>query len=485
MTDRQWFYRIVAAAGLASLGGFLYAGAQADRLARIGAGYKAKIACSERFVAGRDADAVLQAEFAGIDPMLDRIRVRIDERRRSVRASGPLGLGQARAVYRDGYGCTLTNGGRAADLPALAPMAAGDPWPVAPRGAQDAAARVDYAALDAALAGAFEENATGNRAVLVAVDGRIVAERYADGFSRETSFLSWSMAKSVTATLIGAAVHRGLIDIDAPAPVDAWRDDPVRAQITWRDLLHMQSGLDFEEAYDDARSDVNRMLFEASDAGAAAIRARPAHAPGEVWSYSSGTTNILARLLRETLAREGLNDQEFARKALLAPIGADSVILEPDASGVFVGSSFAYATARDWARLGQLYLQDGVWDGARLLPEGWSAFVAAPAARSDNQYGAHFWLNRDGADGRARFFKGLPESVYMMSGHEGQYVLIDPSRNAIIVRTGLTRGQAPAAATAPLFAALYDAIGGMSDGAANGASGDDATTRAGALSADR
>ena len=459
MTDRKWLSRILLAAILIGLVALSVTSVQIDRLVRIGAGYKAKIACSEIFLAGRDAGAVVQDEFTGMDPLMTQIGLRVDEAARTTRAAGPFGLGQARARYRDGYGCTLINGGRVSDLPDLEPAPQSAPWTLAPQGAPEAVPRVDYAALDAALAAAFETNDIGNRAVLVAVDGKIVGERYAESFTAETPFLSWSMAKSVTATLIGAAVHRGMVDIEAPAPVDLWRNDPVRARITWHDLLQMQSGLDFEEAYDKTRSDVNRMLFEAADASGAAMRSPAAQAPGENWYYSSGTSNILARLYRDVLQRAEINDQAFAREALFNPIGAGGFTLEPDASGVFLGSSFAYAPARDWARLGQLYLQDGVWAGARILPEGWSDYVAAPASQSDNQYGAQFWLNRDGDGERPRFFEGLPESVYMMSGHEGQYVFIIPSKNAIIVRTGMTRGQDPAIAIDPLITALYNAIG--------------------------
>lgn len=462
MIDRKWLPRILLAVLIIGLGVLAFTSVQIDRLVRIGAGYKAKIACSEIFLAGRDADAVLQNEFAGMDPMMAQIGLRVDEATHTTRAAGPFGLGQARARYREGYGCTLINGGRLSVLPDPEPAPQGAPWTLAPQDAPEAVARVDYAALDSALAAAFETDDIGNRAVLVAVDGKIVGERYADGFSAQTPFLSWSMAKSVTATLIGAAVHRGVIDIESRAPVDLWRNDPARARITWHDLLQMQSGLDFEEAYDKARSDVNRMLFEAADAGGAAMRAPAAQAPGEAWYYSSGTSNILARLYRGALQRAEINDQAFAREALFAPIGAGGFTLEPDASGVFLGSSFAYAPARDWARLGQLYLQDGVWAGERLLPEGWGDYVAASASQSDNQYGAQFWLNRDGDGERRRFFEGLPESVYMMSGHEGQYVFIIPSKNAIIVRTGMTRGQDPAVAIGPLVTALYNAIGDAS-----------------------
>ncbi|MHA7871730.1 MAG: serine hydrolase domain-containing protein, partial [Hyphococcus sp.] len=369
-TKRDWGLLALGAAGVIVLAGLAI---QADRLTRIGAGYKAKIACSEIFVAGRGAGLVVDTEFDGIDPMMQYIKVRVDADRKATSASGPLGLGRARAVYRDGYGCTLANAGRLRPLPPAGPPLAADPWPIATARGGEKLARVDYDAIASALDDAFENAPANHRALVVIVDGTIVGERYADGFSPETRLLSWSMAKSVTATLVGAAAMRGWIDINDPAPVAAWRNDPERARITWSDLLRMQSGLAFEEAYDRPRSDVNRMLFEMADAAARAEQSPAAHAPGEVFAYSSGTTNLLSKLLRQELTARGVDYHGFARQAVFDPIGAASMVMETDAVGNYVGSSFVYASARDWARLGQLYLQDGVWEGRRLLPEGWTA----------------------------------------------------------------------------------------------------------------
>ena len=387
------------ATGGAGAAALIYFGVEADRLARIGAGYKAKIACSEIFLAGRNADEVIANEFDGIDPLLDRIPVRVDPETQRTSAAGPIGLGRARAVYREGYGCTLVNAGRLSALPAPQPVGGGDVWPTA---SDDTLGRIDYAALNRTISGAFANNEVNHRALLVVVDGAIVAEGYAPGFDAQTPLLSWSIAKSVTATLIGAAVNRGLIDVDAPAP--EWRGE-ARAAATWHDLLQMQSGLAFIEHYDVVRSDVNRMLFEMADVGALPAAQKVISAPGERWSYSSGTTNLISKLLRDALAEQGIDYHGFARQAVFNPIGATSMVMEPDARGTFIGSSFVYGTARDWARLGQLYLQGGVWDGTRILPEEWAQYVVEPAAASDGQYGAHFWLNRDGAD-RPRFSAG-------------------------------------------------------------------------------
>ena len=452
-THHLIFLAIAAMAAIA----LIFFGVKADRLIRIGAGYKAKIACSEIFLANRDSKLVLKNEFAGMDPILQQIKVAANIEKQETKAAGPLGLGRAKAVYRDGYGCALANSGRVRPTPAL-PKVTAQPWAEAPAISGKAINRVDYAAIDFALTNAFDNNTAAHRSLLVAVDGKIVDERYGEGFTEETPFLSWSMAKSITATLIGAAVEQGLIDINEPAPVPEWAGDKSRANITWHDLLQMQSGLEFSEEYGDPRSDVNRMLFELADAGAFAANKPAAYKPGEHWYYSSGTSNLLSRTLRQTLEAKGIDYHAFSQDALLTPIGAGATTIETDASGSFIGSSFIYATARDWARLGQLYLQDGVWNGERLLPEGWSDYVAAPAAMSDNQYGAHFWLNRDGKD-RERFIPGLPEEVYYMAGHEGQYVIIIPSKKMVIVRTGITRGANPIELVAPVVKEIYDGVG--------------------------
>ncbi len=454
--------RILLGAGAALAAAAIFAVVNIDGRARIGAGYKAKVLCSEIFVAGRDADMVQEVEFEGVSPILDKIGVKVNQKYRFISAS-LYGFGRAKAIYRDGYGCTLVNGGRVVELPTPAPAKAADLWRMATADSNRTMTTVNYDELNDVIDDAFRINDANHRSLLVAVDGQIIAEQYAKGFTADTAFLSWSMGKSVTATLIGAAVLKGYIDVDAPAPVAQWRDRDPRHAITWNDLLRMQSGLEFEEEYGDTRSDVNRMLFASSDAGAIAANKPLAHPPGEVWYYSSGTTNLIMRTLRAVLAERGLDLHSFAREAIFEPIGAASITLEVDAAGNALGSSYVYATTRDWARLGQLYLQNGVWDEKRLLPEGWSKYVSNPTLASDGEYGAHFWLNLDGANGRKRYLPGMPEDVYFMAGHEGQYVFIIPSKNAIIVRTGMTRGQTPIDVVAPIVAAIDLAISSPPD----------------------
>ncbi len=337
--------------------------------------------------------------------------------------------------------------------PSLAPLPAqpsGVPFPTVEwEEATPAAPDVDAPRLAAALAAAFAEpdpdRPRRTRAVIVVRGGRIVAERYVQGFGRGTPLLGWSMTKSVTNALCGILVGQGKLDVHARAEVPEWRDatDPRRA-ITLDQLLHASSGLRWSETYEASpfESDVIAMLYGAGHRDMAAFAAaKPLdHAPGTRWSYSSGTTLIVSGIVRRAVGGTLDDYHAFPRRALFERIGMESAVIEPDASGTFVGSSYSYATARDWARFGLLYLRDGVWDGARLLPEGWVDYSRTPApAAPHGEYGAHFWLNAGVPErGVPRPDPRAPADLFYASGHEGQLVAIVPSRDLVIVRLGLT-----------------------------------------------
>jgi CubicO group peptidase (beta-lactamase class C family) len=246
----------------------------------------------------------------------------------------------------------------------------------------------------------------------------------------------WSMAKSVTAALAGVLVARGAWRLDARLAAPEWRapGDP-RAAITLADLLGMKSGLAFVERYGDPLSDVNVMLWASGDTGAFAAGKPLARPPGTHWEYASGTTNILARAMRDPL---GPDYAAFPRRALFGPAGMASAVLEPDASGTFVGSSFMYATARDWARLGLLFLGDGVLDGERILPAGWARTAATPAVPG-SRFGAHWWLRLKRPPGAPA--APLPADVFHAGGHAGQNISVVPSRALVIVRLGHSVGE--------------------------------------------
>ena len=433
MRLRHFLWAALAAILLA--GGFVLL-----RELRVGSGYAAKLMCSGVFVAGRTPESLLAEDL----DWFWWLRPRADREQRTA-SSSLLGLGSSTAVYRDGLGCALAVGESIDALraqgfdPGPGPDPAVTPWPDGDLGAETSLPAPQRAALDAAVAGAFGEPdpaaARRTRAVLVLRSGRIAAERYAPGFGAGTPLIGWSMTKSVMATLVGIQVLRGRLDPSAPAGVPGWEAD-ARAGIQLEHLLRMTSGLDFKER-NGAWGDSAPMLFRSRSASGYAARSPLAHPPGTFWSYSSGTSNLLAGILRASQP-EGADYHRFPREALFDRIGMRSAVLETDPAGDFVGSSFSYATARDWARFGLLHAQNGIWQGERLLPEGWVAFVRRPTAASPKgRYGAHWWLNA-GSDGAPenRPFPSLPADLFYAAGYEGQFVVIFPSQDLIVVRLG-------------------------------------------------
>jgi CubicO group peptidase (beta-lactamase class C family) len=250
--------------------------------------------------------------------------------------------------------------------------------------------------------------------------------------------IGWSIGKSALNALIGIRVGDGKLALTDTALMPEWRgnDDPRRA-ITVDELMRMTSGLAFDESYGDTESDVARMLFVQGDKAAFAAEKPLLFPPGTHWAYSSGTAVILARVLRETFAAER-DYLSYPKERLLEPLGMTSAVLEPDASGTFAASSFLYATARDFARLGLLFLHDGVWQGTRILPAGWVDYSLTPTKLSpDDEYGAHIWLKLPESSHGGE--PPMPADAYYMLGHDEQVVAIVPSRDLVIVRLGLTR----------------------------------------------
>lgn len=392
-------------------------------------------------MAGLEPDRLLSQELALAEGM---VAADIDAGAGEVRASALFGFIEARARRHPGLGCSLFDGDTPpAALPDLErpgssdPAEASPPWAIAPFASPTLPAGLDHPALQAAIEAAFAEadpqNPSRTRAVVVVYDGWVVAERYAPGIAADTPLIGWSMTKSVTHALVGIAVGDGLWSPDAPLPVPEWSSpgDP-RGAITLDQMLRMSSGLAFEEIYDDFTSDAVTMLMRARDAGGLAARMPLAAPPDAAWSYSSGTTNIIMRSLRRVIGDDDAY-WRFPYERLFDPLGMASAIVETDPSGSFVGSSYSYATARDWARFGLLYLNDGVWNGEPLLPAGWVGYGVTPTPRAPRQkYGAHWWLNA------GERFTGVPADEYRASGFDGQYVMVIPSRRTVIVRLGQT-----------------------------------------------
>jgi CubicO group peptidase (beta-lactamase class C family) len=274
-----------------------------------------------------------------------------------------------------------------------------------------------------------DEPKKNTRAALVIHKGQLVAEQYAEGFDKNSRLLGWSMTKSLISTMVGLLVDDGKIVIDEPVNIPQWQSDD-RSKITWRNLLHMNSGLRWEEKYDDI-SDAVIMLYDSDNIFDYAITIPIEFEPGTYWEYSSGTTNIIAGLNRQFFDTK----EEYLRylyERLFYQIGAYSLLIETDASGKFIGSSYSWATGRDWAKIGQFYLQNGNWAGEQLLDSSWVNFVQQPAQNSNNEYGGQFWINK------SKVLPDLPEDTYYMDGFHGQHVFIIPSKDLVVVRLGLT-----------------------------------------------
>lgn len=300
-------------------------------------------------------------------------------------------------------------------------------------------------AIASALARAFEESPSpphrNTRAVVVVHHGRVIAERYAAGIEVDTPLPGWSATKSMTNALLGILVRQGRLDMNAPAPVAAWAGpgDP-RHAITPDQLLRMTSGLDAGQSLHDVSpfDPAARMLFVEHDMAAFAERFPLAHAPGSHWNYSDANTILLARIVRDQAGGDAASTLDFVRRELFDKLGMRHSVLEFDGAGTPIGGSHLWASARDWARLGLLFLNDGVIGGERILPPGWVAYSARQTPGSGAYgYGAGFWTNRgEGFGAGFRIAAGIPADAFMMRGSQGQYLLIIPSRDLLIGRFG-------------------------------------------------
>ena len=415
-------------------------------------GFAAKTICSYVFISGRDAADVFREDVAPVILPASSVSYRVDREARAVTAA-IFGFAEARAVFREGCGCTLVKGVSEAELNTQ-PIAVREiresaiddlPWLAAGREIGDPLPPgVDALRLKQALDTAFTEGSSEmlkrTRAVLVVYDGRLIAERYAPGFTPDMPLLGWSMSKSVTNALVGILVKKGRLTLDQPAPVPEWQaeGDPRRA-ITLDQLMRMTSGLEFDEGYSPF-GDPAAMLCQSADFAAYAAAKPLAAAPDSRWSYSSGTANIISRIVRQAAETETPNSYHFLRRELFDAIGMTSGVMEADPSGTFVGSSYTFATPRDWARFGLLFLQDGVWNGKRILPEGWATYTTTPAAKAPKgEYGAMFWLNAGASsDSANRRWPSVPTDAYSAEGFQKQQVIIIPSRKLVLVRFGAT-----------------------------------------------
>ena len=412
-------------------------------LLRTGTGYAAHNACALTTIAGRPIDADLPP-----NPLVPYLRIGSDAGGYRASVFGVLAGQQASAT--DGFGCTLASGrpefGPATPVAAQANPLAGQPSPK------------PQAALEAALAGAFGDELDaagrerlGTRGIVVVHRGRIVAERYAPGFTAQTPQLGWSMAKSVTSLLTGVLVAQGTVSLSDARLRPEWTDD--RARITVEDLLRMRSGLAWDETYD-LGTTITAMLYDQADMASFVASQPLVHPVGSTQQYSSGSTNLLCGVLR---ARTG-RGADLPRAELLAPLGLASAVWEADATGTPVCSSYLWATPRDWAAIGQFALADGVWNGRRLLPEGWmrqTTTTITPPSAEDPNYAAGWWTNSTASGSVVD--ERLPRDAYWASGHDGQRLYVVPSEQLVVVRLGFS----PAADDIRTEQLVADVIGAL------------------------
>lgn len=346
------------------------------------------------------------------------------------------GLKERKAIYRKGLGATLINDDYDISKPYLTPkrnfLKNDLTFPYGNKEPKDTLfANVDYPKLKAVVDNAFDnpgEKGKRSRAVLVIYKNKIIAEKYETGFNKNSEIMGWSMTKSITGALFGVLEKQGKYDINKPAPIPEWAND-ARKTITTNDLLHMNSGLEWEEEYYRI-CDATKMLYVSEDMTRSQLEKPAQFKPNTHWNYSSGTTNLLSGILRKQF-KTHQEYLDFWYSAFIDKMGMNSMVVETDMKGNFIGSSYGWATARDWAKFGLLYLHKGNWNGEQILNESWVKYSATPTNTSKGQYGAQFWLNKGGE------FKDVPRDMFYCSGFQGQMVAVFPSHDLVIVRMGL------------------------------------------------
>jgi CubicO group peptidase (beta-lactamase class C family) len=410
-------------------------------------GMDAKVMCSCVYVAGRTPESVKQKELR-VFPGLTLADFTLNHADST--ASAKLLWKTSKAIYRKGLGCTLISEAEETAVRAqkIKVAALRDPafqdtidWPLGNRISSFLSSPgINRGAVEEAVDNAFKdsdpEKPVFTHGVVVLHNGQIISERYADGMNYNTRLMGWSMTKSVVNALVGLLVEDGKLKISDPAPIQEWQNDD-RRKITINDLLQASSGLTWSESYFIPTSDFHTMFIHRDDKAGFAASRELEHEPGTFMEYSSGTTNILSRIVRQELG-DGYHAFPYTR--LFHKLGMHTAVIEPDASGTFVGSSYCFASARDWARFGLLYLNDGTFNNERILPKGWVKYSTTPGpAAPKGQYGAQIWLNA-GEKGNPtnRREPDLPKDAYFFEGFEENTVAIIPSRNLVVVRLGVT-----------------------------------------------
>nr|WP_298789660.1 serine hydrolase [uncultured Allomuricauda sp.] len=394
-------------------------------------GYASKNMASGVFVANRTSASLTEND--NNIPLIKLAETELNNDRKWASAS-VYGLMRRKAIYREGLGTVLVNDDFDENKPVPAPMRNQSmdtiPYPYGQAAPQDSIfENIDMERLNKAVVMAFDHPETQKtRTLLILYKGHLMAERYVDGFTQDTPILGWSMTKSVLATCYGILEHQGKLEMSWPAPITEWEKDE-RKNITLNHLLRMQSGLEWDEDYSKI-SDATQMFFLETDMTKAQREKNLIAQPTEIWNYSSGTTNLLSGILRQQF-RSHQEYLDFPYATLIDKIGMYSMILEADIAGNYVGSSYSWASTRDWARFGQLYLDKGRWNGEQIFNPEWVNYITKPTLHSNGTYGAHFWLNANGK------YPDVSRDLFSCNGYQGQYVFVIPSKDLVVVRTGL------------------------------------------------
>lgn len=426
-------FRII---GIALILGFLGSIYYIHSLTPIITGYAAKNLASGIFVAHRTQESVenIDLNFSFIKFTSNTV----DYEKKEV--TSRFLWAKSKAIYIEGFGCTLVRDFdeitirnrpyKIVPLPSTNPDSVA--WPMGDKLSDTIPVGIDQLKLNKAIVNAFKDSigTKGTFAIAIAYKNQLIAEKFQTGFSDKNLFLSWSMGKSITQALVGIMVKQGQLDINKPTDIDNWKNTD-KQNISINNLMQMTSGLKWNENYGN-RSDVTLMLHEKGDMAAYTYN-QPAEIQADsMWLYNSGATNIVSYLIRKKIA----NDAEyyaFPRKELFNKIGMRSAIMETDASGTFVGSSYIYASMRDYVRFGLLYMNKGNWLGEQILPLGWTDYTVEVAKGSKGQYGSFFWLNM------SNDYPEVPKDLLMCRGHDGQYIYIIPSLELVVVRTGFSK----------------------------------------------
>ena len=398
-------------------------------------GYSAKSVASGIFIGNRTQKS-LEKRDNNFSP-INLASNEVDLKNKRV-TSDLFGLREHTAIYREGLGAVVITDDFDENEEFVAPhrnsIKTNLPYPYGDLPQKDTIfSNLDYNKLhEVVLAQINNDTARiqGTSSLLVIYKGQIVAEEYAEGFDKSSRLLGWSMTKSIVSTMYGIMQRKDMINIDEKVDIEEWKDDN-RNIITYNDLLHMNSGLEWEEDYGKI-SDVTEMLYLDRDMSIKQSKKELIGTPNESWYYSSGTSNLLAGMLMKKKFKTQQEYLDFWYTELIDKIGMHSMLIETDLAGNFVGSSYSWANTRDWAKLGLLYMNKGNWNGEQILDSTWVDYATTATNTSQGQYGAQIWLNKEGLN-----YPDVPKDLFFFGGYQGQKVYMIPSKDLVVVRMGI------------------------------------------------